>query len=120
MKDEKYRKVRDHCYHTEKYRGTAHSIYSLAKKIPTFFINGSNYDHDFIIKELAEEFKKQFSCLAENTEKCMTFTVPKRLQELIKMEKKLQEIGLPYNTLLIAQDLWYKCLWCNIKISTRV
>ena len=110
MKDKKYcRNVRDHCHHTEKYRGAAHSIYSLAKKVPIFFINGSNYDHDFIIKELAEEFKKQFSCLAENTEKCMTLTVPKRLQELIKMEKKLQEIRLTYNTLLIAQDLWYKC-----------
>ena len=31
---------------------------------------------DFIIKELAEEFKKQFTCLRENTEKYTTFTVP--------------------------------------------
>ena len=30
----------------------------------------------FIVKQLAEEFKKQFTCLGENTEKYITFTVP--------------------------------------------
>ena len=39
------------------------------------FQNGSNYNYHFIIKELAEEFKKQFTCLGENTEKYITFTV---------------------------------------------
>ena len=34
-----------------------------------------NYYH-FIIKELAEKLKKQFTCLGENTEKYITFTVP--------------------------------------------
>ena len=33
-------------------------------------------DQIMIIKELAEEFKKQFICLGENTEKYITFTVP--------------------------------------------
>ena len=28
------------------------------------------------MKELAEKFKKQFTCLAENTEKYITVTVP--------------------------------------------
>ena len=32
-------------------------------------------DYHFIIKELAEELKKQFTCLEENTKKCITFTV---------------------------------------------
>ena len=32
--------------------------------------------HHFIIKELAEEFKEQFECLGENTEKYITFSVP--------------------------------------------
>ena len=32
-------------------------------------------DH-FIIKELAEEFKKQFTCLGKNTEKYITLTIP--------------------------------------------
>ena len=46
--------------------------------------------------------------LGENTEKYTTFTVPKKkkLQELIKMEKKLHKIYLTYYNLLIVQDLW--------------
>ena len=36
----------------------------------------SNYDYHFIIKEQAEEFKRHFICLGENTEKFMTFSVP--------------------------------------------
>ena len=39
-----------------------HSIfnlkYSVPKKIPIVFQNGFNYDFHFIMKELAEEFKK--------------------------------------------------------------
>ena len=54
MKDQKYRKVRDHCNYTGKYRGAAHSIrsfkYSVTKKIFIFFHDGSNYDYHFIIK----------------------------------------------------------------------
>ena len=72
LKD-KYCKVRDYCHYTRECRGAAHSIcnlkYSVPKKIPILFHNGSNYDYHFIIKELAEEFKKQFTCLEENTEK---------------------------------------------------
>ena len=30
----------------------------------------------FIIKELAEEFKGEFECLGENTEKYISFSVP--------------------------------------------
>ena len=48
----------------------------VLKKIPIDFHNGSTHDYHFIIKELAEEFKKQFTCSGENTEKCITFTVP--------------------------------------------
>ena len=39
-------------------------------------INGSSFDYHFIIKELAEKFKKQFTCLGENTYRFITFTVP--------------------------------------------
>ena len=66
MKDKKYRKIRDHC-HIGEYRGAAHSIcnlkYIAPKKVPIVFHNGSKYDDHFIIKQLPEEFKKQFSCL---------------------------------------------------------
>ena len=40
------------------------------------FHNGSTYDYHFIIKQLAEDFKGQFECLGENTEKYITFSVP--------------------------------------------
>ena len=40
------------------------------------FHNGSTYDSHFIIKELAEEFEREFECLGENTEKYITFSVP--------------------------------------------
>ena len=60
LKDKKYRNVRDDCLYKGKYRGAAHSIYnleySLPKKIPIVFHNGSNYDYHFMIKVLAEEF----------------------------------------------------------------
>ena len=62
MKDEKYRKVRDHCHYTGEYRYAAHNTcnlkHSVPKKISIVFPNGSNYDYHFIIKEVAEEFKK--------------------------------------------------------------
>ena len=79
MKDKKYCKVTDHCHYTGEYRGAAQSIcylkYSVPKRIPIVFHNGSNYDYHFIIKELAEEFKTQFTCLRENTKKYIIFTV---------------------------------------------
>ena len=46
------------------------------KKIPIVFHNGSTYDYRFIIKQLAEDFKGQFECLGENTEKYISFSVP--------------------------------------------
>ena len=38
--------------------------------------NGSNHDNHVIIKEWAEEFKDQFTCLGENTERYIIFTAP--------------------------------------------
>ena len=51
----------------------------------------SNYDDHFMIKELAEEFKKQFTCLGENTEKYITFTVPIE-KEVTRIDKNGEEI----------------------------
>ena len=65
-------KVMEYCHHTGKYRGTAHSICNLKNSLPKensiVFHNGSNYDYHFIIKQLAAEFEKQFTYLAQNTE----------------------------------------------------
>ena len=36
--------------------------YTVPKKVPIVFHNGSNCDCHFMIKELDEEFKKQFTC----------------------------------------------------------
>ena len=78
--NKKYHNVKDHCHYSAKYRGAAHNIcnlrYKAPKEIAVVFHNGCTYDHNFIIKELAEEFEGQFECLRENTEKCFTFSVP--------------------------------------------
>ena len=55
LKDNEYCKVRDHYHHyTGEYRGAEHSIcnskYSVPRKNPIVFYNGSNYDYHFIIK----------------------------------------------------------------------
>ena len=46
------------------------------KRISIAFHNGSNYDDHFMVKELAEEFEKQFTCLGGKIKKNITFTVP--------------------------------------------
>ena len=63
----------------------------MPKKIPIVFYNGSSYDYHFIIKELAKEFKKQFTCLGENTEKYMTFTIliEKEVTKIAKIGEKI-------------------------------
>ena len=45
------------------------------KKFLQYFIT-AQHDYHFIIKKLAEEFKGEFECLGENTEKYITFSVP--------------------------------------------
>ena len=90
LKDKKYCKVRDHCHYTGEYRGAAHSICNLKcsvpKRIYIVFHNGSNYDYDFIIKE----FKKQCTCLGENTEKYITFTVS--INKVTRINKNREEV----------------------------
>ena len=106
MKGKKYRKVRDHCHYKGEYKGGAHSIcnlkYSVPKKIQTAFHSGFKYDYLFIIKELAEEFKKQFTCLVENTEKYITFIVLIE-KDVTRIDRNEEEIT---KKLLVAQDLW--------------
>ena len=76
----KCHKVRDHCHYKGKFRGAAHNIcnlrYKIPKRIHVVFHNCSTYDYHFIIKQLAIEFKGEFECLRENSEKYITFSVP--------------------------------------------
>ena len=72
---EKYKKVRDHCHFTGKYRGCAHSMCNLNFcnryfKIPVFFHNMKNYDGHLIIQN-AEKLsnKKKIDVIAQNAEK---------------------------------------------------
>ena len=73
MKDKKHCKAGDLWHYTLECRGAANNIcklkYSVPKKFPIAFHNGSNNDYNFIIKKL------QCTCLEENTEKYITFTV---------------------------------------------
>ena len=82
--------------------------YNVLEKIPIAFHNGSNYIYHFMIKKLAEEFKKQFTRLGENTEIYITFTVPIE-KEVKRIDRNGEEItkniSYIYN-LLIAQGLW--------------
>ena len=81
--DDKYHKIKDHCYYTGKYIGAAHVVcsekYKTPKEIPLVFHNGYTYHYHLIIKELAKEFKGQFECLGENT---------KRISHLVFLLKK--------------------------------
>ena len=90
MKFKLYKKVRDHCHYTGKFRGAAHSIcnlnYKVPQEIPVKIHNGSKYDYHFIIKELAEEFKGEFECLGENTEKYISFSVPIKRNMIMKKQ----------------------------------
>ena len=72
---EKYKKVRDHCHFTGKYRGCAHSMCNLNFcnryfKTPVFFHNMKNYDGHLIIQN-AEKLrnKKKIDVIAQNSEK---------------------------------------------------
>ena len=72
---EKYKKVRDHCHFTGKYRGCAHSISNLNFcnryfKIPVFFHNMKNYDGHLIIQNAEKLSNKQkIDVIAQNSEK---------------------------------------------------
>ena len=67
------------------------------------FHTRSDYDYHFVIKEQAEESKKQFNCLGENTSKYIIHAVS---IEKEAMEKELQKMYLTHYILLIVQDLW--------------
>ena len=60
--------------------------FNVSNEIPVVFHNGSNYDYDFIIKELANEFGGQLKCLGENKKQYKTYSFPikKEIKEIDK------------------------------------
>ena len=80
--DENYtnrKKVKDHCYYKGKCRGAVHGNCNLNYKVPKdipIITHNASYDTHFIINQLAEEFKGEHTCIGENMEKYITFSVP--------------------------------------------
>ena len=72
--------------------------YKVVKEIPIVFHNGLAYDYHFIIKYLARKFHGRFECLAENTEKYITFSVSvkKVIDDENEDDKESKPIGIKY------------------------
>ena len=107
LKGKKYCEVRDHCHCTGECGAAVNSIcnfkYSVPKKGLIIFHNGSNYDYHCIIKEFTEEFKKQFTCLGENPEKHILFTVPIE-KKVTRIDKNGEEITKNISDILQFTD----------------
>ena len=57
--------------------------------IPVFFHNGTNYDFNLIINELAKEIRNKMRCIPLNTNKYMSFSIP--IKKEIKEQKEKKE-----------------------------
>ena len=69
------RKVKDQCHYTGKFKGAGHRKFNLNYKIPKdipTIIRNASYDTDFIINQLAKEFKGELNCIGENMKKYIT------------------------------------------------
>ena len=75
-------KVRDHCHISGKYRGASHwncnISLKITKKAPVIFHNLKGYDSHLIFKEL-NKFDCKISVIPSGLEKCMAFTLNKRI-----------------------------------------
>ena len=96
IKDEDlYRKVRDHCHLTGKFRGAAHSIcnlkYRLPKFYPVIFHNLSGYDSHLFIKNLGKSEGK-IDCIPNNEEKYISFTKEILVDKFINKEGEEKEV----------------------------
>ena len=106
-KDKEYRNAIDHYHCDGQYRGAPHIIfdlnYNVHQETSIDFQSGSKYNNHFIIKDLAEDFAKQFTCLRKNTETCINILVQIE-KEVIRIGKRGKEImkALSYR----LQDLW--------------
>ena len=75
--DPRFKKVRDHCHLTGKFRGAAHDKcnleYRLPKFYPVIFHNLSGYDSHLFIKNLGKSEGK-IDCIPNNEEKYISFS----------------------------------------------
>ena len=70
--------------------------YSAQKDIPVFFHNGTNYDFNLIISELAKEFRSELHCILLNGEKFMSFSIPIRKKVYANSKNNKKKL-LTYN-----------------------
>ena len=108
------KKVKDHCHHTGKFRGAAHSKcnlnYSVQKEIP-IIIHNASYDIHFMLNQLAIEFKGELNCRGDNMEKYITFSVTIK-KEVINNngDKKIITYKLKFMIVLDLSQLHYQKL----------
>ena len=73
--EKEFKKVRDHCHFTGKYRGALHSKCNLrlrrSKTIPVLFHNLEGYDSHLFVKRLADT-EGDVNCIPHNEEKYIT------------------------------------------------
>ena len=76
-KNENYKKVREHCHFTGKFRGAAHNNCNLKFKKPKFtpvlFHNLSGYDSHLFVKNLGKS-EGNIDCIPNNEEKYISFS----------------------------------------------
>ena len=113
------RKVKDHCHYTGKFRRATHSISNLNYKVPKYIpiiIHNASYDIDFIINQLAEEFKQtthkltfidsfrfmpaSLSDLVDNMSGIFNSLECKSRMEKIKFNSEFCFVGLKNNRLI--------------------
>ena len=68
-----------------------HIAYVIVNKVYLTKLLLSHYDYHFIIKKIAEEFRGQFNCSGEHTEKYITFSVPVE-KDVTRIDKNGKEI----------------------------
>ena len=76
-------RVRDHCHITGLFRGAAHPTcniqYKLPKRIPVVLHNLKNYDGHIIMQGMKQVGKEKITCIPNNMEKYVTFSIGKHL-----------------------------------------
>ena len=79
----------------------------MPNEITAVFHNGSNYDYNFIVKELANEFERQFECIEENTKKYKTVSVA--------MEKQVTNIDKEGNESILQNIIYIYIYIYNVR-----
>ena len=100
-----YRKVRDHCHYTGKYRGALHSKCNLRLKrtnaIPVFFHNLTGYDSHLFVKRLADSHG-DVNCIPRNEEKYIIFNKQVCVDTVVKNDDEKVNI---YSTLKFTDTM---------------